>query len=99
MRGFGCMERPSILTEEVSSMTAKKNAIAKDLRSPKYRLRVVKSRKAYLRRPKHPRAADAVIGVRSDRLRGPMRLRDQKRSSTIASLLAQSALACSVSRA
>ena len=40
-------------------MTAKKNAIAKDLRSPKYRLRVVKSKKAYIRRPKHPaRAAD-----------------------------------------
>jgi hypothetical protein len=44
-------------------MTAKKNAIAKDLRSPKYRPRVVKSKKAYLRRPKHPaRAADAVSG-------------------------------------
>ena len=41
-------------------MTAKKNAIAKDLRSPKYRPRVVKSKKAYSRRPKHPaRAADA----------------------------------------
>ena len=82
-------------------MTAKKNAIAKDLRSPKYRLRVVKSKKAYLRRPKHPaRAADAVPGVRSHRLgcRHEPR-RDQKRSSTIASLLAQSALACSVSRA
>lgn len=46
-------------------MTAKKNAIAKDLRSPKYRLRVVKSKKAYVRRPKHPaRAADAVSGQR-----------------------------------
>ena len=42
-----------------SAMTAKKNAIAKDLRSPKYRPRVVKSKKAYVRRPKHPaRAAD-----------------------------------------
>jgi hypothetical protein len=40
-------------------MAAKKNAIAKDLRSPKYRLRVVKSKKAYVRRPKHAaRAAD-----------------------------------------
>ena len=48
---------------KVSIMTAKKNAIAKDLRSPKYRPRVVKSKKAYLRRPKHPaRAADAVSG-------------------------------------
>jgi hypothetical protein len=63
MRGFGCIERPSIPTDEESSMTAKKNAIAKDLRSPKYRLRVVKSKKAYLRRPKHPaRAADAFSG-------------------------------------
>ena len=59
MHGFGCMTPPSIQTDEVSIMTAKKNAIAKDLRSPKYRLRVVKSKKAYIRRPKHPaRAAD-----------------------------------------
>jgi len=57
------MKPPSIPTEEVSSMTAKQNAIAKDLRSPKYRPRVVKSKKAYSRRPKHPaRAADAFSG-------------------------------------
>jgi hypothetical protein len=44
-------------------MTAKRNAIAKDLRSPKYRPRVVKSKKAYFRRPKHPaRAADGFRG-------------------------------------
>jgi len=47
-------------------MTAKKNAIAKDLRSPKYRPRVVKSKKAYLRRPKHPaRAADGFLAQRN----------------------------------
>jgi len=54
-----------------SAMTAKKNAIAKDLRSPKYRPRVVKSKKAYSRRPKHPaRAADAFSGGRSMRVCG-----------------------------
>jgi hypothetical protein len=43
-------------------MAAKKNAAAQDLRTPKYRLRIVKNlKKAYLRRPKHPaRAADAL---------------------------------------
>jgi hypothetical protein len=42
-------------------MAAKKNAAAHDLRTPKYRLRVVKNRKkAYLRRPKHAaRAAES----------------------------------------
>ncbi len=44
-------------------MTAKKNAIAKDLRSPKYRPRVVKSKTASVRRLKHPaRAAEGVAG-------------------------------------
>ena len=44
-------------------MAAKKNAIARDLRSPKYRPRVVKSKKAYVRRPKHSaRAADGFWG-------------------------------------
>jgi hypothetical protein len=48
-------------------MTAKRNAIAKDLRSPKYRPRVVKSKKAYVRRPKHPaRAADGFRGMPGD---------------------------------
>lgn len=42
-------------------MAAKKNAAAKDLRTPKYRQRVVQNlKKAYLRRPKHPaRAAES----------------------------------------
>jgi hypothetical protein len=42
-------------------MAAKKNAAAQDLRTPKYRPRVVKNlKKAYIRRPKHPaRAADS----------------------------------------
>lgn len=41
-------------------MAAKRNAAAQDLRTPKYRQRIVKNlKKAYLRRPKHPaRAAD-----------------------------------------
>jgi hypothetical protein len=45
-------------------MAAKKNAAAHDLRTPKYRLRVVKNlKKAYLRRPKHPaRAAESFSG-------------------------------------
>jgi hypothetical protein len=45
-------------------MAAKKNAAAQDLRTPKYRTRIVKNlKKAYLRRPKHPaRAADAFSG-------------------------------------
>jgi len=44
-------------------MAAKKNAAAHDLRTPKYRLRVVKNlKKAYLRRPKHPaRAAESFL--------------------------------------
>jgi hypothetical protein len=43
------------------AMAAKKNAAAHDLRTPKYRPRIVKNlKKTYLRRPKHPaRAADA----------------------------------------
>lgn len=32
---------------------AKPNAVAKDLRTPKYRMRVVKMKKAYVRKPKH----------------------------------------------
>jgi len=32
---------------------AKQNVVAKDLRTPKYRLRVVKNKKAYTRKPKH----------------------------------------------
>jgi hypothetical protein len=42
-------------------MAAKKNAAAQDLRTPKYRLRIVKNlKKAYARRPKHPaRAAES----------------------------------------
>ena len=45
-------------------MAAKKNAAAQDLRTPKYRQRIVKNlKKAYIRRPKHPaRAADAFSG-------------------------------------
>jgi hypothetical protein len=46
-------------------MAAKKNAIAKDLRSPKYRPRVVKSKKAYVRRPKHPAKAGYGAADRS----------------------------------
>jgi hypothetical protein len=47
-------------------MAAKKNAIAKDLRSPKYRPRVVPSKKAYIRRPKHlARAADGFCRLSS----------------------------------
>ncbi|MGB8839966.1 MAG: hypothetical protein WCC64_02745 [Aliidongia sp.] len=46
-------------------MAAKKNAAAQDLRTPKYRPRIVKNlKKAYLRRPKHPAsAADAFWGA------------------------------------
>jgi len=46
-------------------MAAKKNAAAQDLRTPKYRPRIVKNlKKAYLRRPKHPAsAADAFSGA------------------------------------
>ena len=42
-------------------MAAKKNAAAQDLRTPKYRLRIVKNlKRAYARRPKHPaRAAES----------------------------------------
>ncbi len=42
-------------------MAAKKNAAAQDLRTPKYRPRIVKNlKKTYTRRPKHPaRAADS----------------------------------------
>ena len=47
-------------------MAAKKNAIAKDLRSPKYRPRVVPSKKAYVRRPKHKsRAAECFRALGS----------------------------------
>jgi hypothetical protein len=45
-------------------MAAKKNAAAQDLRTPKYRPRIVKNlKKAYSRRPKHPaRAAEPFSG-------------------------------------
>lgn len=33
---------------------AKANVVAKDLRTPKYRMRVVESKKVYYRKPKHP---------------------------------------------
>ena len=36
-------------------MSSKRNPIAKDVRSPKYRPRVIKSRKAYTRKVKHKR--------------------------------------------
>lgn len=32
----------------------KRNPVARDLRTPKYRLRVVKSKKLYSRKAKHP---------------------------------------------
>jgi hypothetical protein len=40
----------------------KRNPIAKDLRTPKYRLRVVELKTAYKRKPKH-RKGDNVILV------------------------------------
>jgi|GEM_PF-5820934 hypothetical protein len=48
-------------------MAAKKNAAAHDLRTPKYRPRIVKNLKqTYRRRPKHPaRAADDLAPVRA----------------------------------
>jgi hypothetical protein len=48
--------------DEEAAMAAKKNAAAQDLRTPKYRLRIVKNlKKAYTRRPKHPaRAAESL---------------------------------------
>lgn len=33
---------------------AKSNPVAKDLRTPKYKMRVVPSKNKYLRKPKHP---------------------------------------------
>ena len=33
---------------------AKANKVAKDLRTPKYRMRVVKGKKVYRRKAKHP---------------------------------------------
>lgn len=38
----------------------KKNPVAKDLRTPKYRLRVVSSKVKYKRSPKHKGAMNAV---------------------------------------
>jgi len=38
----------------------KKNPIAKDLRSPKYRMRVVVKKTSYRRTPKHKGASHAV---------------------------------------
>jgi hypothetical protein len=45
-------------------MAARRNAAAQELRTPKYRPRIVRNvKKAYSRRPKHPaRAADAFSG-------------------------------------
>jgi hypothetical protein len=56
-------------------MAAKKNAAAQDLRTPKYRPRIVKNlKKAYLRRPKHPAsAADAFWGAQALVVRGAQR--------------------------
>ena len=39
-----------------------RNPIAKDLRTPKYRMRVVESKVQYIRQPKH-RKADHGLGV------------------------------------
>jgi hypothetical protein len=39
-----------------------RNPIAKDLRTPKYRMRVVESRVQYIRQPKH-RKADHGLGI------------------------------------
>ena len=39
-----------------------RNPIAKDLRTPKYRMRVVESKVQYIRQPKH-RKADHELGV------------------------------------
>jgi hypothetical protein len=37
----------------MESIVAKRNVVAKDLRTPKYRMRVVESKVAYKRQPKH----------------------------------------------
>ena len=39
-----------------------RNPIAKDLRTPKYRMRVVESKVQYIRQPKH-RKADHGLGI------------------------------------
>ena len=38
------------------TLSKRGNVVAKDLRTPKYRARVVKSKKAYRRKDKHSRA-------------------------------------------
>jgi len=44
-------------------MSRTRNPAARAVRSPKFRPRIVRSKKAYIRRPKHPaRAADAFWG-------------------------------------
>ena len=37
-----------------------RNPIAKDLRTPKYRMRVVESKVQYIRQPKHRKATDEL---------------------------------------
>ena len=37
-----------------------KNLVAKDLRTPKYRMRVVESKAKYTRHPKHRKATDEL---------------------------------------
>ena len=37
-----------------------KNLVAKDLRTPKYRMRVVESKVKYTRQPKHRKATDEL---------------------------------------
>jgi hypothetical protein len=37
-----------------------RNPIAKDLRTPKYRMRVVESKVQYIRQPKHRKAKDEL---------------------------------------
>jgi hypothetical protein len=44
-------------------MTSRRNPAAQAVRTPKFRPRIVASKKAYRRRPKHTaRAADAFLG-------------------------------------
>jgi hypothetical protein len=55
-------------------MSRTRNPAARAVRSPKFRPRIVRSKKAYIRRPKHPaRAADAFRGKASAAIDGRCR--------------------------
>ncbi|HLY57574.1 MAG TPA: hypothetical protein VKS60_18565 [Stellaceae bacterium] len=56
-------------------MSRTRNPVARAVRSPKFRPRIVRSKKSDIRRPKHPARAADVFGVTSLDRELPVRMK------------------------